>query len=937
IAEEQGYRYNYHGRIRIEFPIVNRWQEMTETAPIDRYAKVSHTLQPNHTGLAMQNEGNIVSEAIGIRPDQWYTIELVTVRDQYGNVTGSEPLRAEPRHNDEGTTGLARAQHEGNVYQKFAFVDADNNGQYEIYSLGHYQQYVQGKRPSLASEAWWSPDHNCWGCEWKLERVTGTPDGFRIINIEHNTHFGVEGPYNLHHGPPAPIDQRRQISNPPEYIIKAIPEPVSEQVIYSLANADFNWQTQPHLFSGARFKFVRQGLYYQIKFVDEAGNENGQVLSLSGNLRSTGSSPNGKRVVRASTSAIGPGNLWDVSSLPNNRISIVNRETGSSLYFHPFQASQPIVVDPKIGDIREHPSWWLSSFYPYPRQFPDAPDRSGAGETVDDQPRGPLMLKTEVTGTERRFGLSNMTYDQVPEYVYIMTKSTPHRPLLVWSNAYRSLAVFHRTDPNVRARIIENVDFPLDNNTGLATLSQAWEENVPGYRNSDLATADGLRMVLVYPNGTFQLAEADLQGTANNSFRECSDCRPALAGYLPYQNRAQVIPGRIELSRFDWGGPGMDYSCNYRNNGNAQVRLSEGVDINIDAQGNLYIAEGAATTLSYSVNIQEAGSYLLSFRYSHNGEASQGLQLSVEGVDISNGGADGMVLPPTGGAVRSWYQRVIIPDSRSGEKELSVRIPANVSLYSLEFERVDFPANLDRYWQHVIFKQESRYLDVDESLAGQTAPAQPTATSSIPADWLQEWSFTPAGAYYSIVNRTVDRRLADLPEEGPRLQANTGTVSQNQLWEVIPLTGENAGHIVIRNVATQQYLRAPEPGSPLVQTERPPVFTDAHKIRFQMADILSSTVTGPFRLVTMSQADAGPVIRIENLRDKAGPKYIYICTKTPSSGSRHHPIAIWSRAGQRLAVFDPNQSRETRELTGVEFPADLPTRTATLSDWWTDL
>ena len=125
----------------------------------------------------------------------------------------------------------------------------------------------------------------------------------------------------------------------------------------------------------------------------------------------------------------------------------------------------------------------------------------------------------------------------------------------------------------------------------------------------------------------------------------------------PYNGKAVDLPGIIEAENFDKPGTGFankSYSDNdSENQGKANYRTDEGVDIEEGGSGKAIGYTIAGEWLEYSVNVKSAGKYKLTLNTA-SGSATSSLQFSVDGTDIT----DVISIPQT--AENKWdvYQEV---------------------------------------------------------------------------------------------------------------------------------------------------------------------------------------------------------------------------------------------------------------------------------------
>jgi endoglucanase len=176
----------------------------------------------------------------------------------------------------------------------------------------------------------------------------------------------------------------------------------------------------------------------------------------------------------------------------------------------------------------------------------------------------------------------------------------------------------------------------------------------------------------------------------------------------PFQGKAQVIPGRVQMEFYDTGGQGVAYNdTDAVNNGSGKLnkddtyvdrfRQDEGVDLSYtkltidrtvdgvqETVNELYIGWTApGEWVNYTVDVKEAGTYVVSAHMTSRTDAAQ-ISLSFDGVDKT-----GPILLPT---TTHWHLWRIAPNLATVKLEkgiqvmrLSVLKEGNFNIDYLEF------------------------------------------------------------------------------------------------------------------------------------------------------------------------------------------------------------------------------------------------------------
>lgn len=145
----------------------------------------------------------------------------------------------------------------------------------------------------------------------------------------------------------------------------------------------------------------------------------------------------------------------------------------------------------------------------------------------------------------------------------------------------------------------------------------------------------------------------------NNDFTEDLSSDTATLSLVvkePYNGTPHAIPGTIEVEEFDLGGQDLSYNETTPNeNQGGAFRTDEGVDIGESDDGDpaqggyiiAYIENGE--WLEYTVNVEEAGQYDITYRVASGGDGE--FTLSIDGTEI-----DQVQTPSTTNDPEEWWQ-----------------------------------------------------------------------------------------------------------------------------------------------------------------------------------------------------------------------------------------------------------------------------------------
>jgi hypothetical protein len=147
---------------------------------------------------------------------------------------------------------------------------------------------------------------------------------------------------------------------------------------------------------------------------------------------------------------------------------------------------------------------------------------------------------------------------------------------------------------------------------------------------------------------------------------------------LPFTGNALPLPGKVEAEDFDKGGEGVAYHDLDAANTGGQYRTDEGVDMGAADGGYALTATVEGEWLTYSVDVQKAGTYTLRARVSA-AEAGKRFRVELDGQAISGP----IAIPNTGGA-QNW-QTVSVPTAVLSAGPQSLRLVMDASEIGLNY------------------------------------------------------------------------------------------------------------------------------------------------------------------------------------------------------------------------------------------------------------
>ncbi|MDX1908897.1 MAG: glycosyl hydrolase [Bacteroidia bacterium] len=189
-----------------------------------------------------------------------------------------------------------------------------------------------------------------------------------------------------------------------------------------------------------------------------------------------------------------------------------------------------------------------------------------------------------------------------------------------FSQAYPGGSVLLRAD--ISGGVADMVEF-VDGTTVIGTLTQApYDLDASG-----LAVGRHSFYVRVYQGSRFEI----------------SNLVPVIVGeQLPLSGTPAVIPGQVQAGQFDIFEGGLGQGISYldltpENQGDA--RLSEYVDVSAHPTEGMVVGWiSAGEWMEYTVNVQQAGLYNLSFRYASDNTSGGGpLRIESDGLVVKSG------------------------------------------------------------------------------------------------------------------------------------------------------------------------------------------------------------------------------------------------------------------------------------------------------------
>lgn len=136
---------------------------------------------------------------------------------------------------------------------------------------------------------------------------------------------------------------------------------------------------------------------------------------------------------------------------------------------------------------------------------------------------------------------------------------------------------------------------------------------------------------------------------------------------IPYNNGIPlVIPGKVEVERYDYGYPGVTYHDTTESNSDKGFYRSDDVDIVSEKGRHRVTNTEAGEWLEYSVDIKQTGTYIVSVSYA--GTRAGAIRFERTGQNL----VDSITLKPTGAMDR--YESVRVGDVRLGAGRQVLRL-----------------------------------------------------------------------------------------------------------------------------------------------------------------------------------------------------------------------------------------------------------------------
>jgi hypothetical protein len=172
-------------------------------------------------------------------------------------------------------------------------------------------------------------------------------------------------------------------------------------------------------------------------------------------------------------------------------------------------------------------------------------------------------------------------------------------------------------------------------------------------------------------NSTANSAQLDIytcNGTTAQAFKLVTPS--ASSGEGPYGGTSAAVPGTVQAENYDTGGQGVGYSVS-STNGTGNNYRSDGVDLEVttDTGGGYDLGWTASGQyFRYTVNVESAGAYTVTFRVAAPGAVNDAFHLSnSSGTDLS-----GTVNVPATGGYQAWTNVTATVTLPAGEQTLTL-------------------------------------------------------------------------------------------------------------------------------------------------------------------------------------------------------------------------------------------------------------------------
>lgn len=196
----------------------------------------------------------------------------------------------------------------------------------------------------------------------------------------------------------------------------------------------------------------------------------------------------------------------------------------------------------------------------------------------------------------------------------------------------------------------------------------------------------------IYGQQTITAVVTDVDGKSKTSTASTLTVNPKRE---PYKD-LMVIPGTIEAEDYDKGGEGFSYhDSDTKNEGNANYRTDNGVDI-VTGNGGKAIGYTAVDEwLEYSVNVAESGKYTCEAVVSAGVE---GAKITVQRIKGTSKTTLGTIDVPKTGSDWSKYTTVALPVSTTNKSPKAISLTAGEQIIRITFKVTN--CNIDK----LIFK-----------------------------------------------------------------------------------------------------------------------------------------------------------------------------------------------------------------------------------------
>ena len=340
-----------------------------------------------------------------------------------------------------------------------------------------------------------------------------------------------------------------------------------------------------------------------------------------------------------------------------------------------------------VGNFSQYTWWYIRRCY---------------GLIMETDASGKLQIPQKEVGkvSKRGYVLSQFARFVRPGAVRIGATANPEKD--VYASAYRS------GNGDSVIVVLLNRDY-TEKKTVTVKVSGAEISTFQVYTTSEAKNA-------VY-DGEIEVKNGSVTITMDAGNINNKDCIVTLVGVgqqivtprIPYQGSAITLPGIVEAEEYDIPGSGNGNKTyideDSENKGDADFRMSEGVDIYEGGSGKAVGFTQVGEWMEYSVNVIKAGEYDLTVNAASGSETSS-FQFSIDGNNVT----DVIEMPKTG---EDWsvYEEINIGKVPLTEGSHTVRLSITGSYVNIDWFRFGTPEEISQYGKKK--KNGNRNTDIE--------------------------------------------------------------------------------------------------------------------------------------------------------------------------------------------------------------------------------